>query len=362
MTAGFPEDNPWGDRQLDEPDQMLMDLISSGISFSHAPSYKFEYSNTGYAILGKIISVVSGKPYQDYIRENILEPLGMEHTYWEYDRVPENQLALGYRWENEQWKLEPMLHDGSFGAMGGLITTIEDFSKYISFHLSAWPPRSDPDEGPVKRSTLREMHSPQFTELDPDATDLKGDPCSIISGYGFGLRIQEDCQRFKWISHGGALPGFGSRYVFFPEYGVGYMAFCNLTYTAAYPPEKMKNLLFESNGLQPRKLPVSEILMKRQEQVAELIQRWETNLEAQILAENFYLDRSRENRMSIIREVLDKAGKIEKLIECTQNNQLRGNFKYQTENGTISIFLTLTPEKNPKVQYLNISFQPEESH
>ena len=362
MTAGFPEDNPWGDRQLDESDQMLMDLISDGLSFSNVTSYKFEYSNTGYAILGKIISVVSGKPYQDYIRENILQPLEMEHTYWEYDCIPENQLAFGYRWENEQWKLEPMLHDGSFGAMGGLITTIEDFSKYVSFHLSAWPPRNDPDMGPVKRSTLREMHSPQFNELYADATDLKGDPYSFISGYGFGLRIQEDCQGFKWISHGGALPGFGSRYAFFPEYGVGYMAFCNLTYTAAYPPVKMKTLLFESIGLQPRELPVSEILMKRQEQVVQLIQDWETDLEAQILAENFYLDMSRKNRKSEIQAMLDKAGKIENLVESKPNNQLRGSFKYQTENGTIIIFLTLTPEKNPRVQSLNITFQPAESH
>ena len=36
MTAGFPEDNPWGDRQLDETDQMLIDLVAKGISFSNA--------------------------------------------------------------------------------------------------------------------------------------------------------------------------------------------------------------------------------------------------------------------------------------------------------------------------------------
>lgn len=137
MTAGFPEDNPWGDRQLDEPDQMLKNLIGEGVSFSNVPSYQFECSNTGYALLGNIVSRISGIPFQGYITQNILEPLGMEHTYWEYDNVPAEQLALGYRWEDGQWKLEPMLHDGSFGAMRGLITSIEDFSKYVSFHLSA---------------------------------------------------------------------------------------------------------------------------------------------------------------------------------------------------------------------------------
>lgn len=148
MTAGFPEDNPWGDRQLDEPDTMLMNLMLNGVSFSNVPSYQFEYSNTGYALLGHIVTKVSGMPYQKYISENILDPLGMHHSYWEFDSIPQNQLALGYRWEDEEWTLEPMLHDGSYGAMGGLITTIQDFSKYVSFHLSAWPPRNEEDHGP----------------------------------------------------------------------------------------------------------------------------------------------------------------------------------------------------------------------
>lgn len=140
MTAGFPEDNPWGDRQLHEPDQMLIDLIGEGVSFSNSFSYEFEYSNTGYALLGNIVSRVSGIPFQTYININILQPLRMEQTYWEYDSVPKEQLVIGYRWEDEKWKLEPMLHDGAYGAMGGLITSIEDFSKYVSFQLSACLP------------------------------------------------------------------------------------------------------------------------------------------------------------------------------------------------------------------------------
>lgn len=361
MTAGFPEDNPWGDRQLDEPDQMLIDLIADGISLSNPSSYQFEYSNTGYAMLGNIISVVSGMPYQEYIREYILQPLGMDQTYWEYDSVAIKQLAIGYRWEDEQWKLEPMLHNGSYGAMGGLITSIEDFSKYVSFHLSAWPPRSDLDNGPIKRSSLREMHTPQFTKLYSEYTDWNGDLCAANSGYGFGLGIAEDCNGIKWISHGGALPGYGSNYIFLPEYGVGIMAFCNLTYTSPYPADKIIKLLFETIDLQPRELPVSDILVERQEQVTQLIQSWDTDLEAEILAENFYLDKSREYRMSEVQEVLEKAGTIYTMIEMKPLNQLRGSFKLQTENGAIDISFTLTPEKNPKVQYLNVSFLPNES-
>ena len=358
MTAGFPEDNPWGDRQLEESDNMLLDLIKSGISFSNIPSFTYEYSNTGYAILGQIINKVSGKPYQDYIREHIFQPLGMNHTYWEYENVPEELLAIGYRWEDEQWKLEPMLHDGSFGSMGGLITTIEDFSKYVSLHLTAWPPRSNEDYGPVKRSSLREMHTPQFPSLSARATDQNGEICTIISGYGFGLRIFEDCQDIKWVSHGGALPGFGSNYVFFPEYGIGIMAFCNLTYTTPYPLAEIRKLLFEELGLQPRKLPASDILLERQKQIVQFIQTWDENLEKTILAENFYMDKSREHRIREVKEILGKAGSIQSVEEIVPVNQLRGNFKLQTENGVVDVFFTLSPETVPKIQRLNLSFKP----
>jgi CubicO group peptidase (beta-lactamase class C family) len=360
MTAGLPEDNPWGDRQLDESDQMLIDLVAEGFSFSNPVSYQFEYSNTNYALLGHIISEISGMPYQQYIKKNILEPLGMENTYWEYDSVPKEQLVKGYRWEDDQWKPEPMLHDGSFGSMGGLITSIEDFSKYVSFHLSAWPSRSDKDLGPVKRSSLREMQTPQFSDINAQATDFKGDSCALISGYGYGLGIAKYCNGLKRVSHGGALPGFGSNYVFFPEYGVGVMAFCNLTYTTPYPFKEIGKLLFETVQLEPRKLPVSDILTERKEQITQLIQNWDPKMEAMILGENFYLDQSRHHRMTDAKEKLEKAGKIQNIGEMNAYNQLRGTYEIQAEKGVIEVYFDLTPEKYPKVQSIDLELKLNE--
>jgi CubicO group peptidase (beta-lactamase class C family) len=361
MTAGFPEDNPWGDRQLDEPDQMLTDLVDAGISFSNPPSHGFEYSNTGYALLGSIISKVSGISYQKYIKENILKPLGMENTYWEYDSVPADALVKGYRWEDDQWKSEPMLHDGSFGSMGGLITTIEDFSKYVSFQLSAWPPRSTQDAGPVKRSSLREMQTPQFSRLYAKARDFKGDTCAVISGYGYGLGIAEYCNGLKRVSHGGALPGFGSNYVFFPEYGVGIMAFCNLTYTSPWPFSKIGELLFETQKLESRNLPPSDILLKKQEQIVHLVQNWDAETEKEILAENFYLDQSRDSQMAHAKEVFEKIGSIDSIGAMDAYNQLRGSFKILGDRGIVEVFFTLSPEKNPKVQLIGLELMKRNS-
>jgi CubicO group peptidase (beta-lactamase class C family) len=159
-AAGYPEDNPWGDRQLAVSDAELVAIYKKGVSFSNNPGQGYEYSNLGFATLGYIIKKVSAKPMRLISTNNILKPLGMTHTYWEYTKVPKEQLALGYRWLDNQWVEQPLLHDGAYGAMGGLITTIEDFSKYIALHLDAWPPRDDAETGPIKRSSIREMQYP----------------------------------------------------------------------------------------------------------------------------------------------------------------------------------------------------------
>ena len=107
-AAGFPEDNPWGDRQLADRDQELTDLVKK-VSFSNPPGVAYEYSNLGFALLGRIITIVAGKPYQQYIRDVILKPLGMHDTYWEYGEVPPEKLAHGYRLVDGNWKEESLL-------------------------------------------------------------------------------------------------------------------------------------------------------------------------------------------------------------------------------------------------------------
>lgn len=350
MTAGFPEDNAWGDRQLDEPDSMLLNLMKSAPSLSNIPSYAYEYSNTGYALLGKIISNVTGIPYQQYITEELLKPLGMNETYWEYEDVPEDQLVIGYA--PDSITIAPMLHDGSFGAMGGLITSIEDFSKYVSFHLSAWPPRNDPDDGPVKRSSLRKMHQPQFVRLSSSAKDANNEPCPETSGYGYGLRIKTNCKGIREIGHGGALPGFGSNYFFYPDLGIGIMAFCNLTYTAPWELNEIKKLLFDEIQLEPRVLPPSDILLQRQAEVVELINTWDPQLEKRMLAENFFLDQNRRLRKQRIDSLLAIAGDIQQITDIEPRNQLRGYFEMIGEQDTLSVWFTLSPESDPKVQRL----------
>jgi hypothetical protein len=92
-----------------------------------------------------------------------------------------------------------------------------------------------------------------------------------------------------------------------------------------------------------------------------MIQTWDEDLEAEILAENFYLDKSRAHRKAEIEEILDNAGEIRNTEDIWALNQLRGGFDVITENGVISVFFTLTPEKDPKVQALYLSFEEKSS-
>lgn len=361
MTAGFPEDNPWGDRFLDISDEELMKQVEKGISFSTVPSLHYEYSNLGYGLLGQIITRVTGLPYQEYITQNILHPLGMTHSYYEYEEAPADALALGYRLENNTWHAEPLLHDGAFGAMGGLITSISDFAKYVSFHLSSWPPRSDPETGPVKRSTLREMHSmynPRYY-VDPERFGEPSDP--VIRAYGFGLVAMKDQQGIVEVGHNGGLPGFGSSYMFYPEHGLGIMAFSNLTYvggTVRSANYKVIKDLIAKGLFKSRKLPVSEILEIRKEQIKELLLSWDPKLEDEIVASNLYLDISREKRMQECRELLKKLGRIRGSGPMIPENQLRGNFLLLGEEKNLRVYFTLSPESDARIQWLSLELIP----
>ncbi len=352
MTPGFPEDNPWGDRQLAVTPAALEAFVRGGIAFSNPPGLTFEYSNLSFALLGQIVSRVAGEPYQTYITREILRPLGLNDTKWEFTDVPADKLALGYRWTGTAWELEPMLHDGTYGAMGGLLTTIPDLARYVGFHLAAWPARDGPDRGPVRRSSLREMQKPaEFTGLNAEAV--------TTSAYGYGLSWSTDRKGVVQVGHSGGLPGFGSHYRFLPDHGLGVMAFSNLTYGGpSRANARVIALLLEKANLPRRIQPVSALLARRQAEVARLIVSWEPALADALAAENFFLDRTRDAWRERARETLAKAGAIRSTGALVAENQLRGTFPLVGERGRVDVFFTLTPEVEAKLQELQLTFVP----
>jgi len=119
-TAGFVTDDPWGDRQTPLPEPEFSRLLREGVPFARTPAMAMEYSNLGFALLGRVITNVSGHPYADTIAHTLLQRLGMESSGFFVDASPRERRALGYRWEDDAWRLEPTLAHGAFWCDGRL--------------------------------------------------------------------------------------------------------------------------------------------------------------------------------------------------------------------------------------------------
>ena len=355
-SEGFPEDNPWGDRQLADSDEQLSHMIKSGIPFSNPPGVAYEYSNYGFAILGRIVSSVSGAKYADYVSANILKPLGMTSTTLEPSAVPPDRLAHGYRWEDEQWKNEPLLANGSFGPMGGMLTSVSDLSRYVGAFLSAWPPRDGAEMAPIRRASLREMQQvwrPTPTLVSRNA----GGAIQLTSGgYAYGLRVSQSCAFRHIVSHTGGLPGFGSLMLWLPDYGVGIVAFGNVTYTSwTRVATAAIESLVKTAGLSPRQATPSPMLIDARNKASRLITHWDDALADSIAAENLFLDQSKDRRRAEIERLHETVG------ACTPGsgfdvveNALRGRWTMSCEKGKLEVAITLAPTMPPKVQLLGV--------
>jgi CubicO group peptidase (beta-lactamase class C family) len=359
-AEGFPEDNPWGDRQLADTDEQLSQMLRGGIPFSHAPGIAYEYSNYGFAILGRIVSNVSGMSYPEYVQRNILTPLGMTSTTLEPSSVPPNKLALGYRWEDEQWKAEPILPHGAFGSMGGMLTTVPDLAKYVGAFLAAWPPHDGPETPPIKRSSLREMQHVWQPAPASVTRNASGEPQLASGGYGFGLRISQTCEFPLVVSHSGGLPGYGSQMRWLPDYAVGIIAFGNLRYTGwGAPLDGAIAALAATGALQPRTVHASPALDAARAAVTRLVMNWNDADADRIAADNLFLDVDKAHR----RAELDRLR--EQLGACTAGegfdfveNALRGEWSMPCARGRLRVAITLAPTMPPKVQSLTIGPAP----
>ena len=356
-SAGFPEDNPWGDQQLAASDDDLSRMITEGILFSNAPGIAYEYSNFGFAILGRIVVNVSGMPYARYIRDRVLRPLGMTSTTLEARDVPANRLAHGYRLQDGKWLEEPPLPDGSFGAMGGMLTSSADLSRWVGLMLSAWPPRDGAESPVLKRSSLREMQQ-LWRNAGATVTRTANGLTLNSGGYAYGLRVSQNCLFNHIVAHSGGLPGFGSQMRWLPEYGVGLIALGNLTYTGWGPPlDAAFEVLARSGGLVPRTVRPSPVLAAMRDQVTRLVTNgWSTALGDSIAAMNLYRDESATRRDAQIKRLVTAAGgNCRAEGPLWAENALRGEWKVACSNGNLRVRITLAPTTPARVQQFDVT-------
>lgn len=354
-AAGFPEDNPWGDRQLGISEATMLAMFKKGISFSTESGVGYEYSNMGFAMLGYIIKEVSGLSYQNYIINKIWKPLGMNNTYWDYQKVPKNQLALGYRYLREEYVEQPIEGDGAYGIMGGVLTSIQDFAKYMAMHQAA-DQASAPNSSILKKSSIKEMHFPSnFNTMNNRGYTSTGEPCSNVAFYGYGLRIDQNCNQIRSVGHSGGLPGYGSDWKILPNYGLGIVTFTNGTYgSASAMNTQILPFIVAKAGLARDPFPVSPILKQRKSELMALLPSWQNADKSPIFAENFFLDYFLDLLKTEAEDIFEKAGTIKKVHEIVAENALRGKFVIEGEKANIEIYFTLSPENPPLIQEYDI--------
>jgi CubicO group peptidase (beta-lactamase class C family) len=350
-VAGFVTDDPWGDRVLGMTPAALDALMAAGKLFARAPGLAFEYSNLGYALLGRVLTNVSGESYQAFVQRMVLQPLGMTRTTFDAFEAARDDFAWGHRFDEGAWSRERLEPDGEVGAMGGLATTAADYARYVAFLLDAWPARDDPESGPVRRSTVREMslfHAPPFL---PDAVDGRA---PAASAYGYGLVSSADAKIGRRVHHSGGLPGYGSHMLLLPESGIGVFAFGNRTYA---PMSRITLAVAETvHALQPPRPPAapSPWLKRAVEAVVQAYAAGRIEVAEAVFAENLLLDmpaRLRNVELAALKQQLGEG----RLDSITPVHALKGEFVIACASDRVRGSITLSPDAEPGIQELTLT-------
>lgn len=170
----------------------------------YTPETHFQYSNLGITLAGEIVAETAGMPYADYVRANILTPLGLSSTTPE---MPENQrgtrLATGYSALDRQARRQPVpfFRANGIAPAAGYASTVGDLGKFAS-----WQFRLLAKGGTevLKATTLREMQRVHWVEPDFQTT------------WGLGFVVWRNESKI-FVGHGGSCPGYRTALLEMPE-------------------------------------------------------------------------------------------------------------------------------------------------
>ncbi|MGP9538211.1 serine hydrolase domain-containing protein [Brachybacterium sp. AOP43-C2-M15] len=271
MSAGLVTDNPWGDRQQAMAREDFARVLDGGLGHVHRPGTGFEYSNTGYALLGRVIDEVTGGDFAGEVRRRFLTPLGLAASGWSAAEIDTSHLATGHRLADrtDASRFEPVPLDGHgvYGAMAGLFSTVDDIAAWVRFLAAAdAPDAAERPAGPLATASRREMqqlhrhHPLAALPVEPGEPSGTSRGYDRVRGYGYGLVVEHFPDLGQVISHSGGYPGYGSFMVWHRDSGVGVVALANSKYAPATP------LSMQTLRLLQREVP--QLLARRSPQAA----------------------------------------------------------------------------------------------
>ncbi|MEU0677392.1 serine hydrolase domain-containing protein [Streptomyces sp. NPDC006172] len=190
-TGGLAAESPapWWERTPGASRPDLADVLGDR-PVLHPAGRRFHYSNPGYSLLGALVEELRGASWDEVLRREVLEPLGLDRT----STRPLHPHAGG--WAVHPWAdvllPEPAEDFGRMAAAGQLWSTSGDLARFAAFLAHG-------DERVLCARTLREMQTPA----------APADPADFADGgsYGLGLRIENQGGRVL-VGHSGSVPGF----------------------------------------------------------------------------------------------------------------------------------------------------------
>jgi CubicO group peptidase (beta-lactamase class C family) len=373
MTAGFPTDDPWGDRQQGLPVKDFRTLLADGVGFNWAPGTRFEYSNLGYAILGLIVTAVSGVPYDEFIRTRLFAPLGMSRTGFDAAEFPAAELALGYRRGSGGWEEVPFDPYGAFAPMGGVFSCVADLATWSAGFAAAFPPdgRAALAPHPLAAASRRQMQLPQAVTAWRAPDRIPGGPPAAPSYYGFGLFVDEDPALGRVVSHSGGYPGFGSNMRWHSATGVGVITLGNSTYSSMWALAELvlKALVAGSPAyhvaLAPAGSPTSAGApwpgtLAAADAVNRLLTDWDDAAADALFSPNVALDRPYPERRADLALLRSRIGAFTVAAGRPAESDTPAHRRWWLEGpqGTAAVTIQLNPQCPPRVQSVTLAIPP----
>lgn len=209
-TAGYDEESLGSHARSAAEGLPLGEFLAENMSPQTAPAGEFiSYNDLTMSLAGFLVEEVSGVPFEQYVAQNILQPLGMDSSTF-VQPAPQpilDRLAVGYALNGSDFS--PFAYDYiNVGPAAALLTTAGDMGHFLSAHLTGGAPLMNPE-------TLSEMHATQFRMHEK----LRGRTYGFSELFVNGRRV---------IFHDGGNPGFGNRLMLLPEEGVGFFITFNM--------------------------------------------------------------------------------------------------------------------------------------
>jgi CubicO group peptidase (beta-lactamase class C family) len=177
----------------------------------YAPGARWEYANDGYNTLGLIVQTVSGLPYEQYVDEKILKPLGMTHATFDPARAAELGMAQGYLKRKGELRPEKTRLTKAYNPSAMLVASADDAGRYLAAIANGGALDGDRIVSPA---SLDQMWAPSARVGD-----------NLEYGLGWFISQQEG---FRAVVHPGETLTMGSMFVLLPERRLGVAVLANL--------------------------------------------------------------------------------------------------------------------------------------